>query len=88
MCSLVAEVGVPSAYDPAVRATRPSPASFAILEAVTRVAVLPAAVALYGAELVAGVSGRGGPAAVVVGGLAVAAAFFLVRILADTTRTG
>jgi uncharacterized protein DUF4129 len=38
VCSLVAEVGVPSAYDPAVRATSLSPASFAILEALTRAA--------------------------------------------------
>jgi hypothetical protein len=55
-----------------------------------RVVLTPALGLLASAAVIAaaGTSGRGGPAAVVVGGLAVAAAFVLVKILADTTPTG
>lgn len=52
---------------------------------------LTAALGLLGSATVvaaASLSGRGGPAAAVVGGLAVAVAVFLVRILAAATRVG
>jgi hypothetical protein len=63
----------------------------AAVRALGRRVVLTLALGLLASAAViaaAGVSGRGGPAAVVVGGLAVAAAFFLVENLADTTQTG
>ena len=56
--------------------------------ALTRRIGLTAALGLLGSAAVvaaASASGRGGPAAAVVGGLAVATAVFLVRILAATT---
>jgi hypothetical protein len=58
------------------------------VRALTRRIGLTAALGLLGSAAVvaaASLSGRGGPAAAVVGGLAVAVAVFLVRILAATT---
>jgi hypothetical protein len=59
------------------------------MHALARRIGLTAALGLLGAAVVvaaASPSVRGGPAAAVVGGLAVAAAVFLVRVLAATTR--
>ena len=59
------------------------------LRALTRRIGLTAALGLLGSAAVlaaASLSGRGGPEAAVVGGLAVAFAVFLVRILAATTQ--
>jgi hypothetical protein len=59
------------------------------VRALTRRLGLTAALGLVGSAAVvaaASLPGRGGPAAAVVGGLAVAIAVFLVRILATTTR--
>lgn len=59
------------------------------VRALTRRIGLTAGLGLLGSGAVvaaAGLSGRGGPAATVVGGLAVAVAVFLVRILADTRQ--
>ena len=57
------------------------------VRALTRRIGLTAALGLLGSAAVvaaAGASGRGGPAAAVVGGLAAALAVFLIRVLADT----